>query len=121
MTNRGMAIYFHDERIRIFNKTIEDLGCPKYIHLFINEENGQLFIRRAEKRDNDTFRVTITKHRDSSRYRINSKSFVKYLAHVIGVAFPSDSLWFEGRLLDDGMTVLINLRDFHISEYRYDD
>jgi len=118
MTNRGMAIYFHDERIRIFNKTIEDLGYPKYIHLFINETKKQLFIRRADSRDNDTFKVSYSKTGGEWRYRISSKWFVRYLADVIGVPFPSESLWFEGTLLPDGITVAIDLNQYHVTEYK---
>ncbi len=118
MISRGLAIYFHDERIRIFNKTIEDLGYPKYIHLFINEADKQLFIRSSVKRDNDTFRVSYTELGNERRYRISSKWFVKYLASVIGVPFPSESLWFEGNLLQDGETVLIDLSKYHITEYK---
>ena len=90
MTNRGLAIYFHDERIRIFNKTIEDLGYPKYIHIFIKEKEKQLFIRRSDTRDNDTFKISYSKLDGEWRYRINLRQFVNYLAGVIGVPFPSD-------------------------------
>ena len=119
MTNRGLAIYFYDERIRIAEKTFEDLNYPRYIHLFINEKEKQLFIRAAETRDNDTFRVSISKRGGEYRYRINSKSFVKYLATIIGVPFPSDSLWFkEGTLLPDGKTVRIDLSHYNVTEYK---
>lgn len=119
MTNRGLAIYFYDERIRIAEKTFEDLRYPRYIHLFINEKEKQLYIRAAEARDNDTFRVSVTKRGGEYRYRISSKRFVKYLAAVVGVPFPSDSLWFEeGILLPDGKTVRIDLSHYNVTEYK---
>lgn len=118
MTNRGLAIYFHDERIRIFNKTIEDLGNPKYIHIYIKEKEKQLFIRRSDTRDNDTFRINYSKLDGEWRYRISSRQFVEYLAGVIGVPFPSESLWFDGVLLQDGQTVFVDLAQYHVVEYK---
>jgi hypothetical protein len=119
MSNRGLAIYFYDERIRIAEKTFEDLRYPRYIHLFINEKEKQLYIRAAEMRDNDTFRVSVSKRGGEYRYRISSKRFVKYLAAVVGVPFPSDSLWFEeGTLLPDGKTVRIDLTHYNVTEYK---
>lgn len=121
MNNRGMAVYFYDERICLWKDTIEFLKNPKYIHLLIDEKNKHLFIRPAEKRDNDTFRIIYSQFDDDNRYRISSKRFVKYLAALIGVKFPSNSLWFEGYFLEGEDTVLINLNHYHITDYRNDE
>lgn len=120
MTNKGITVYFFDERLRIFKEAMEFLKYPKYIHLLIDEKNKHLFIRRSETRDNDTFRVVTTQFGEERRYRISSKWFVKYLASLIGVEFPSNSLWFDGYFMEDENTVLIDLNKYHVIEYGED-
>ena len=121
MINRGMAVYFYDERICLWKETIDYLNYPKYIHLLLDEKNKLLFIKPADKRDNDTFRIIYSQFDEDNRYRISSKQFVKKLASIIGVDFPSNSLWFEGYYLKEEHSVLINLSRYHITEYRNDE
>lgn len=117
MINRGLAIYFFDDRIRISDRTMEELGHPKYIHLLLNREEKHMFIRASEKRDNDTFKVIRHKENGGWCYRIYSKGFVKFLAYLIGVPYPSDSVWYDLEMQDDGETAFIDLNDFHLIPY----
>ena len=118
MINRGIAIYFFDDRIRISDRTMEELGSPKYIHLLVNRKEKHLFIRASEKRDNDTFKVVRHKEHNGWCYRIYSKGFVKFLAYLIGVPYPSDSVWYDLKMLDDGMTASVDLNKYHIIPYK---
>ena len=118
MDKRGLAIYFFDDTIRIFEKTMEELQFPKYIHLFIDRDKKLLYIKGSKARDNNTFRVSRRKESEEWRYRIYSKGFVKYLASLVGVPYPSDSLWYEEELLDDGNTVQVKLEEYHPIPYR---
>ena len=118
MVKRGLAIYFFDDTIRIFEKTMEELQFPKYIHLFIDREKKLLYIKGSKARDNNTFRVSRRKESEEWRYRIYSKGFVKYLASLVGVAYPSDSLWFEEELMDGGNIVQVKLNEFHPIPYK---
>ena len=117
MINKAMAIYFYDERIRLCNEMMACLDYPKYIHILIDENNKHLFIKLAETRDNDTFRIVYSQFGTERRYRISSKWFVKRLAALIGVKFPSNSIWFEGYYLEKNKSVFIDLKNFHITEY----
>ncbi len=117
MELQGIGIYFFDDRIRIFSKTMEDLKYPKYIHLLIMRKEKLLLIRGCEKRDNDTFKVMKRQDGGEWRYRISSKAFVIYLASLIGVPYPSDSLWLQEAIKKDENTVLINLSNYQVLPY----
>ena len=93
------------------------LDYPKYIHILIDAKNRHLFIKRAETKDNDTFKIIYSQLGTERRYRISSRWFVKHLASLIGVDFPSNSLWFKGYYLEEDKTVLIDLKQFHVTEY----
>lgn len=51
--NRGLGVYFFDDRIRISDRTMEELKNPKLIHLLLDRKQKHLYIRPSEKRDND--------------------------------------------------------------------
>lgn len=114
----GISIYFRDNRIHIRQKTIHDLGKPEYIHLLINEEKKQMFIQSCE-RDRDAFRLYYSDEEDNRAQTcyINAKAFLIYLSGVIGVEPGSDSLWYSGKLLADGKTVYIDLREYRKIPY----
>lgn len=118
MVKKGLAIYFFDDTIHVFEKTMEELQYPKHIHIFINSEAKLLYVRSSLKRDNNTFKVNRKKENTEWRYRIFSKDFVKYLASLIGVHYPSNSIWLEGILMEDGKTVQIDLSNYHVIPYR---
>ena len=117
MEPQGLGIYFYDDRIRLFGKTMEDLGYPKYIHLLLMKEEKLLLIEGCDKRDNDTFKVSKRKDEGEWRYRISCKAFVKYLALLIGVPYPSESLWFQESIKRDEKTVIINLNKYQVLPY----
>lgn len=52
----GISLYFRDNRIHIWKKTIDALKSPGYVCLFINEARKQLFIQSCKK-NKDAFRV----------------------------------------------------------------
>ena len=116
--NRGLGIYFFDDRIRFSDRTMEELKKPKFIHLLLDREQKRLYIRSSEKRDNDTFKVVQHKERGGVCYRIYSKGFVKYLAYLIGVPYPSNSVWYDVIMQEDGQTAFVDLSDYHIIPYR---
>lgn len=117
----GISVYFNGDKIRIRYKTIEELDYPEYIHLRINEEKKHLFIEKCG-RDMDAFRIEYQqvldgrKVKDPSCY-IHAKSFLEYMAGVIGVSKDSPSLRFEGRPMPDG-TVFIDLNRYEVIEYK---
>lgn len=108
----GITLLFRDERIYIRRGTMKQLGQPDNIHIHINEKEKRLFIQACEK-DNDAFRVNYY----LAKYCICSKVLLRYLAAVIGVPFPSDSLNFSGVLLEDKQTVFIDLRKYTVIPY----
>jgi len=113
----GVSLYFRDNRIHIRRKTIYDLGKPKYVHLLINEREKQMFIQSCEK-DKDAFCLNYSAvDDDAERCYVNAKALLQYLASVIGVAYPSDSLWFAGTMLDDGKTVFIDMSSYQTIPY----
>ena len=102
-------------------KTVEDLDYPEYIHLKINEEKKHLFIERCDW-DMDAFRILYNQVTDGKKVKnkscfIYAKSYLKYLAGVIGVPYDSPSLSFEGQLMPDG-TVFIDLNQYKVIEPR---
>jgi len=119
MMESGISTYFKNDRIRIRFKTIEDLDFPEYIHLRINEAKKYLFIEKCD-RDMNAFHIIYTQVKDGKKVKtqscyINAKSFLKYMAGVIGVAEDSPSLRFRGQLMPDG-TVFIDLGHYEIIE-----
>ncbi len=108
----GISIYFYDGRIRFHKGSMQDLGQPPYIHLFLNKEDKKLLIRGSEVRDNNAFKVSYRKTNGEWRYQINCLQFVKHLAGIIGVEYPSESLLFDGVLLNDKKTVLVDLSKY---------
>ena len=116
----GISMYFWDSRISIRKKALQVLGNPSFIHLMINEKEKQLFIQRCEQRDNDTFQINyLDDSGDIEYYYINAKNLMRYLAMLIGVPYPSNSLRFGGRVLDDGMTIYVDLKEYQ--EIPYED
>ena len=116
-TGNGISIYFYDERIRFRKGTVDEIGNPTYIHLYINEKKKQMFIQACEERDNDAFEITTEKNGGEWRLQIIAKAFVKYLATLIGVPFPSDSLYFPSIPMGDDKTILIDLKDYQVIPY----
>lgn len=117
----GISAYFKSDRIRIRYKTIEELDCPEYIHLRINEEKKHLFIEKCE-RDMDAFRIEYRQASDGRKVKdpscyINAKNFLEYMSGVIGVPKDSPSLRFEGRSMPDG-TIFIDLNRYEVIEYK---
>ena len=115
--NRALGIYFFDDRIRFSDKTMDELKEPKYIHLLVNRKEKHLYIRASDKRDNDTFKVVRHKENGGWCYRIYSKGFVKYLAFLIGVPYPSNSVWYDVVMKPDGKTAFVDLNAYHIVPY----
>ena len=82
------------------------------------EKEKQLFIQRCEERDNDTFQIDYRDEAgDIDYYYINAKNLMRYLAMLIGVSFPSNSLRFGGRILEDGKTIFVDLKEYYEIPY----
>lgn len=114
----GISMYFWDQRINIRKKALLDLGNPPFIHLMVNEKEKQLFVQRCEKRDNDTFSIEYHEESgDRECYYIYAKNLMRYLASVVGVPFPSNSLRFGGQILDDGKTLFVDLKEYQEIPY----
>lgn len=141
MRESGISTYFNQGKIRIRYMTIEQLDFPEHIHLRINEEKKHLFIEKCEQ-DIDSFRIeyqsgqnkqgnqnsqsnqgnpkdTEGKRVKQTSYYINSKPFLQYAAHVIGVSIDSPSLRFTGQLMPDG-TIFIDLNHYTVISYEKD-
>ena len=120
ISDPGLTLYFHSDRLRLRYQTILDLQYPQYIHLRINRSKKQMFIQRCEK-DMDAFRV-IYRKRNSEKdtgikeqsCHINDRKLLQFLAQVIGVPEDSPSLRFHGRLLPDGETIYIDLSRYEV-------
>jgi hypothetical protein len=93
---------------------------PKYIHVLINEDEKAVFIQKCEY-DQDAFEVRFEHlKKDGSLlmyYKINAKPLLRYFARLLGVGFDSESFWFSGILLDDGVTVYVDLKKYQIIPY----
>lgn len=118
ISDPGLTLYFHSDRIRLRYQTILDLQYPQYIHLRINRPKKQMFIQRCEK-DMNAFRVVYRKRNSrkdtgikEQSCLINDRKLLQYLAQVIGVPEDSPSLRFHGRLLPDGETIYIDLSHY---------
>lgn len=124
MRESGISTYFNQGKIRIRYMTIEQLDFPEHIHLRINEEKKHLFIEKCEQ-DIDSFRIEYQsnqkdaegKHVKQTSCYINSKPFLQYAAHVIGVSMDSPSLRFTGQLMPDG-TIFIDLNHYTVIEHK---
>ncbi len=121
MHESGISLYFRQDKIRIRYITMRDLGYPEYIHLRLNEEKKHLFIEKCA-RDMDSFRIEYrsgknekTKRAKTTSCYINAKSFLEYLASVIGVPIDSPSLRFVGVPQGEG-TVFIDLNQYTVIE-----
>ena len=114
----GISMYFWDHRISIRKQALLDLGNPQYIHLLINKSKKYLFIQRCEERDNDTFPIQYREDTEEiDRFYINAKNLMEYLARLIGVPFPSNSLRFNGKIMDDGITLFVDLNEYQVIPY----
>ena len=116
----GISFYFTNDRIRIRYKTIEDLDCPEYIHLRINEEKKHLFIEKCG-RDINAYHIIYSHVGEEKKVRaqscyINAKKFLEYMAGVIGVPKDSPSLRYTGQKLPDG-TIFIDLNKYEVIEH----
>lgn len=126
----GISLYFRQDKIRIRIGTMEQLGCPDYIHLRINEEKKQLFIEKCEK-DLDSFHIVYHMRPQESdegqnvravmttSCYINAKRLLRYLAGIINVSVDSPSLRFAGQLMSDGR-IFIDLSKYTVIPYEKD-
>ena len=109
---------FYDDRIHIWKQTIEYLEKPHYLKLYVNEKNKWLFLQISEKRDCNTFKVYYTKDKDLMvRCHIMAKKLMKYFASAIGVPYPSDSLKFIGRYMEEENALFFNLTEYEVIPY----
>jgi len=113
----GITVNFSSNEINIRTKTLKDLRSPLFVHIFINEKERHLLIRRCEERDNDAFPIDYAAVEIDKKCRFKVKPLVIYLASVIGLPYPSNTLRFCGNLLEDGDTVLIDLDDHQFLPY----
>ena len=113
----GITVNFSSNEINIRIKTLKDLRSPRYVHIFINEKERHLLIRRCEERDNDAFPIDYAAVEIDKKCRFKAKPLVIYLASVIGLPYPFKTLRFCGNLLEDGNTVLIDLDDHQFLPY----
>lgn len=114
----GISMYFWDNRISIWKKTLLRLGNPQYIHLRINKSKKYLFIQRCEERDNDAFPINCSDDPEEMEHcYINAKNLLQYLAHLIDVPYPSNSLKFSGRIMEDEITLFIDLNSYQEIPY----
>jgi len=113
----GITVNFSSNEINIRTKTLKDLRSPRFVHIFINEKERHLLIRRCEERDNDAFPIDYAAVEIDKKCRFKAKPLVIYLASVIGLPYPSKTLRFYGNLLEDGDTVLIDLDDHQFLPY----
>lgn len=113
----GITVNFSNNEINIRTKTLKDLRSPRFVHIFINEKERHLLIRRCEERDNDAFPIDYAAVEIDKKCRFKAKPLVIYLASVIGLPYPSQTLRFCGNLLEDGDTVLIDLDDHQFLPY----
>ena len=113
ISDPGLTLYFHSDRLRLRYQTILDLQYPQYIHLRINRSKKQMFIQRCEK-DMDAFRVIYRKRNSEKSCHINDRKLLQFLAQVIEVPEDSPSLRFHGRLLPDGETIYIDLSRYEV-------
>ena len=113
----GITVNFSNNEINIRTKTLKDLRSPRFVHIFINEKERQLLIRRCEERDNDAFPIDYAAVEIDKKCRFKAKPLVIYLASVIGLPYPAQTLRFCGNLLEDGDTVLIDLDDHQFLPY----
>lgn len=113
----GITVNFSNNEINIRIKTLKDLRSPRFVHIFINEKERHLLIRRCEERDNDAFPIDYAAVEIDKKCRFKAKPLVIYLASVIGLPYPAQTLRFCGNLLEDGNTVLIDLDDHQFLPY----
>jgi len=113
----GITVNFSNNEINIRIKTLKDLRSPRFVHIFINEKERHLLIRRCEERDNDAFPIDYAAVEIDKKCRFKAKPLVIYLASVIGLPYPAQTLRFCGNLLEDGDTVLIDLDDHQFLPY----
>ena len=113
----GITVNFSSNEINIRIKTLKDLRSPRFVHIFINEKERHLLIRRCEERDNDAFPIDYAAVEIDKKCRFKAKPLVIYLASVIGLPYPAQTLRFCGNLLEDGDTVLIDLDDHQFLPY----
>lgn len=113
----GITLNFSSNEINIRIKTLKDLRSPRFVHIFINEKERHLLIQRCEERDNDAFPIDYAAVEIDKKCRFKAKPLVIYLANVIGLPYPSQTLRFYGNLMEDGDTVLIDLDDHQFLPY----
>ena len=106
----GISLYFRRDRIRFRNRTISELGNPKYVHLFIDSKEKLLYIQSCD-RDKDAFKLFYRQEKRDEEFYIYAKILMQYLASVVGVAPDSVSLRFGGVMLDE-QTVMIALDEY---------
>lgn len=110
----GISIYFRNNRMNIHRRAIYAIGKPSYIHLLFDRERMTLGVQSCE-RDRDAFRVTYKKGREAAtNCYVNSKLLIAYFARIMGVSTMSDSMLFPGVVLDDGITIQVDLRKYEI-------
>lgn len=113
-----ITMSFYDDRIHIWKQTIEYMNKPRYMKLYVDEKHKWFFIQVTEKKDSNTFKIYYTKENVLfGRCHIMAKKLMKYLASVIGVPYPSDSLKFQGRLLEDDRTLYFDLKKYEVIPY----
>ncbi|MCD7811224.1 MAG: hypothetical protein LUG91_05150 [Ruminococcus sp.] len=114
MANR-ITFRFNTDRICIWKNTVRSLGNPQYIHLLINEKEKQMFIQVCDH-DKDAFRLYYNKRSNGreAEFHVNAKRLMKYLAKVVSVDYNGPSIRFDGILMEDGITVFIDLRKYEV-------
>lgn len=117
----GVSMYFRDNRIHVRKGTIAELGNPRYVHLHVNEKKKQLFIQPCEK-DKDSFRIYYKADEGSNeenpmRCYLNAKRILDYLSRLIGVDRYSESLRFDGELMEEDNVLFIDLTSYKVIPY----
>ena len=87
----------------VFSKdTLEAIGMPEWVHLLYAED---MFAIQACERDHDAVSVY---HQD--RYYVTGAPLLELLAGIAGVSTDSDSMRYEGCLVEEEQAVVFGLR-----------
>ena len=115
MSVLNLGFYFQKKEVYIGKWTMEALGMPEYLQIFVNEKDKCLFLKGCEKDlDAAAIKINYKKREGVQYYHFISTKFLRWMAELLGMRMNSESISFSGQFVDGEDMVYFDLMKYRI-------
>ena len=118
MSGLKLGFYFRERQVYVGLRTMESLGMPEYVRLYVNEDEKCIFIGSCGK-ELDCARITQSRSKLTGNlyYTFSAPKFLEWMADIMGLPTFSESVSLSGHFVEDENLVYFDLTDYDVIPY----